>query len=715
MSSTKVCPNCRVAGETLTDLAAGNVVCQNCGVIVESGILVQEVGFAEGSGGRVHVQGSFVARNQTGFAGHRSSGKGIQNTDGIKQNGSIKIDNVARQMHINSMLTGKAKRFFSMAVDNRFNKGRRTEYIVASCLYLACRIGKDAHMLIDFSERLSINVYELGATYLKLRGILHLPEQMPEVDPAIYNLRFAHKLDFGPTVNMVATNASRLVRRFRADWMTQGRRPAGVCGACLIIAARMSNFLRTPDEVAQVVKVHPTTIKKRLLEFAQTEMAKKTIAEWRNLTTEELDRPNEVERPPIVKWHEKQQIKVERLRSQQLAASEAEAGSQNEDENEAGAEGEGRSQGGYQGLDDEEDEDVIERIRKRLKPIGDDDMAGSIAAAAHDIENDPVEEEEEEEDDDLAPINQAEYVRELESARDNPEASKAERLREKSALMRQVKNLQKTGNEDDQLFLDRSDDEDSELEQLAQYNGEDKEEGSEGEGEPLTQLQAISKEEQDAAAGPSMKMKVEFKEWEDQDAVLDYLAKEHFKGEELLYQGKNMSDRIKKWIGERDPKIMIEELAIVQKARLDRERLAKFKESQFDDLDDEELEQSYRLDEDEKQARARMWLSSNGKWLEEEKIRIEQKAAAMRAKGLDPSKPKPKRKRAAPHKGPYNTPREAIQNFAKGKQFSSRVNYDILRSLEGGNTHGLVPMEDEKDEDYAEDEGWDQNEKEDEY
>nr|XP_019009936.1 uncharacterized protein I206_05498 [Kwoniella pini CBS 10737]OCF48717.1 hypothetical protein I206_05498 [Kwoniella pini CBS 10737] len=694
-----------MAGGLETDPSRGNVVCTNCGTIVEEGILVQEVGFAEGSGGRVHVQGAFIGLNQTGFAGHRSSTKGIQNTDNIKSSGSIKIDNVARQMHINSVICGKARRFFSMAVDNRFNRGRRTEYIIASCLYLACRLSKDAHMLIDFSERLSINVYELGATYLKLRGILHLPEQMPEVDPAIYNLRFAHRLDFGPSVNVVATDASRLVRRFKADWMTQGRRPAGICGACLIIAARMSNFLRTPDEVAQVVKVHPTTVKKRLLEFAQTEMAKKTIAEWRNLTSEELDKPNEVERPPIVKWHEKQQIKIERLKSQQLAESQA------------GSEVENQSL-----VDDEEDEDVIERIRKRLKPNGDDDMAGSIAAAAKDIQNDTSqddEEEEEDEDDNLEPINQAEYVRELESARDNPEESKAERLREKSALMKQVKNLQKTGNDEDQLFIERSDGEDSELEELAKFNAEDEEEGSdlenEEEGEPQTQLQSISKQEQDVAnTGIGTGMKVEFKEWEDQNAVLDYLAKEHFKGEELLYQGKNMSDRIKMWIGERDPKILIEELAIVQKARIQREKLAKFKESEFDDLDDEELEQSYRLDDDEKQARARMWLSSNGKWLEEEKVRVEQKALAMRAKGLDPTKPKPKRKRAAPHKGPYNTPREAIQNFAKGKQFSARVNYDVLRVLAGETSHDLQSMEDDK-EDYAEDEDWNQNEKDDEY
>ena len=35
--------------------------CNQCYAIVEEGILVSEVGFAEGSGGRMHVQGTFVS------------------------------------------------------------------------------------------------------------------------------------------------------------------------------------------------------------------------------------------------------------------------------------------------------------------------------------------------------------------------------------------------------------------------------------------------------------------------------------------------------------------------------------------------------------------------------------------------------------------------------------------------------------------------------
>jgi hypothetical protein len=45
----------------------------------------------------------------------------------------------------------------------------------------------------------------------------------------------------------------------------------------------------------------------------------------------------------------------------------------------------------------------------------------------------------------------------------------------------------------------------------------------------------------------------------------------------------------------------------------------KFKEQEFEDIDDEEIDSIWRMDEDEQRIRARMWLSHNGKWLEEDK------------------------------------------------------------------------------------------------
>ena len=84
----------------------------------------------------------------------------------------------------------------------------------------------------------------------------------------------------------VANDAVRIVQRMNRDWMTPGRRPAGICGAALILAARMNNFRRTVREVVYVVKVQEQTIFNRLEEFKGTESSTLTVDEFRSIDLE---------------------------------------------------------------------------------------------------------------------------------------------------------------------------------------------------------------------------------------------------------------------------------------------------------------------------------------------------------------------------------------------------------------------------------------------
>lgn len=61
-----------------------------------------------------------------------------------------------------------------------------------------------------------------------------------------------------------------------------GRRPSGICGACILMAARMWNFRRTALEVVHVVKVTTHTIQQRLDEFTVTESSDMTIEDFLN-------------------------------------------------------------------------------------------------------------------------------------------------------------------------------------------------------------------------------------------------------------------------------------------------------------------------------------------------------------------------------------------------------------------------------------------------
>jgi len=88
--------------------------------------------------------------------------------------------------------------------------------------------------------------------------------------------------------------------------MTKGRRPAGICGAALLLAARMNNFRRSVEEVVQVVKIADSTVRKRLEEFKGTRSGELTVADFRSVWLEE-----EMDPPAFVKGKEKEREEAE--------------------------------------------------------------------------------------------------------------------------------------------------------------------------------------------------------------------------------------------------------------------------------------------------------------------------------------------------------------------------------------------------------------------
>ncbi|KAE9396443.1 cyclin-like protein [Gymnopus androsaceus JB14] len=310
-----VCPTCTDCGGTVIeyDVAAGNGFCVRCGTVVEENTIVNEIAFGETSSGAAMVQGSYVAQGasharMSGPYGNRGSNESREQTIA---NATKKIQSIAAIMRLSEQVCLSATRLYTLAVEHKFTKGRKGINVVAVCLYVACRQKETRnYMLIDFSDLLQVNVFELGHTYLQLVQTLNL--RLPLVDPSHYISRFAALLEFGEETHRVATDAIRLVQRFDRDWMTRGRRPAGICGAALLLAARMNHFRRSVEEIVQVVKIADTTLKKRLEEFKNTPSGALTLADFRTVWLED-----EVDPPAYTKGREKEE--ADKLAAEQEA------------------------------------------------------------------------------------------------------------------------------------------------------------------------------------------------------------------------------------------------------------------------------------------------------------------------------------------------------------------------------------------------------------
>ena len=197
-----------------------------------------------------------------------------------------------------------ACRLYKLCLNSNFTRGRRSNNVLAACIYATCRMNQPKprlyfyyiiyysfkfiffffclyivpYMLIDFADYFTTNVFELGHTFLKLSESLTL--RLPLVDPSIYVPRFAKNLNFGGRQQKISKCAIRLVARMKRDWIVTGRRPAGICGAALLIAARLSGFKRTLSEISVIVHLSESTLRKRLDEFRDTAACNLTPVEF---------------------------------------------------------------------------------------------------------------------------------------------------------------------------------------------------------------------------------------------------------------------------------------------------------------------------------------------------------------------------------------------------------------------------------------------------
>jgi len=246
------CPKCKKETEGTIDTQNGNISCEKCGTVIEEGTIINEVTFSEETnlkGGSNSILGQFVGENASLTKHFRTvPGTQIDSRELTLDKAKKRLQLLASKLSIAETLVDAAHRFFNLALQHNFTKGRRAMVVAAACLYISCRLEKTPHMLLDFSEQLQEDVYIVGSCFTKLLKELKL--ELPVVEPWLYIRRFAAQLEFGNKTNIVVTTALKLISRMKRDWIQIGRRPAGLCASSLIISARIHGFRRTQEEIA---------------------------------------------------------------------------------------------------------------------------------------------------------------------------------------------------------------------------------------------------------------------------------------------------------------------------------------------------------------------------------------------------------------------------------------------------------------------------------
>uniref|UniRef100_A0A1J3G5S2 Transcription factor IIIB 90 kDa subunit n=1 Tax=Noccaea caerulescens TaxID=107243 RepID=A0A1J3G5S2_NOCCA len=268
---------CNHCGKSVPGLRPydGALACNLCGRILENFNFSSEVTFVKNAAGQSQASGNVVSSVQSGISSSRERRKRIARYEITNLQTALGIDE-------REDLIDMAVRFFSMAVEHNFTKGRRTELVQASCLYLTFRERNIPYLLIDISSYLRVSVYELGSVYLQLCEVLYIAEDHNYdklVDPSIYIPRFSDSLLKGAPNKALVKTARDIIASMKRDWIQTGRKPSGICGAALYTAALSHGIKCSKTDIVKIVHICEATLTKRLDEFGNTESGSLNVEE----------------------------------------------------------------------------------------------------------------------------------------------------------------------------------------------------------------------------------------------------------------------------------------------------------------------------------------------------------------------------------------------------------------------------------------------------
>ena len=268
---------CKKCENIQIDPNTGMMICLTCGTVHDESHIVEALEFDDNQ----NATGTFMDINKPSYCypGGRNTLSQIVDQTQRRLNKTFRqIEKVSKTLTIPENVVKSAKRLYNIASNKKFTQGRKTNQIVGAILYLACRWNKTKHLLIDFSEVLHLNLFVIGTLYIKLVKLLGL--QINIIDPCVYMHRFCNKFNLGNKAKEVEKTALKILQFMKRDWITTGRRPSGLIGACILISAKLHKLNIDINLISNVVHVCSQTILNRIEEFSLTRVASMTMEEF---------------------------------------------------------------------------------------------------------------------------------------------------------------------------------------------------------------------------------------------------------------------------------------------------------------------------------------------------------------------------------------------------------------------------------------------------
>jgi len=288
----KFCPECNE--DVISDNNTGDLICSNCGLIIESSIIDQGVEWRAFSSeesdrkARVGLPSTFTLhdkglstiidwRDRDAFGKKLSPHNRAEAYRLRKWNIRMRIhssldrnlayamselDRLSSQLNIQRNIKETSAMIYRKTIEKKLIKGRSIEAMIASSIYVACRLAKIPHTLDEFSNYSRINKRDLGRCFRLIIKELSLHILTPM--PIQFIPRFANELHLSTETQNIAIKILNYAKKIG---ITTGKDPTGLASASLYIASIKNKEKCTQREIAKIANVTEVTVRNRYKEL----------------------------------------------------------------------------------------------------------------------------------------------------------------------------------------------------------------------------------------------------------------------------------------------------------------------------------------------------------------------------------------------------------------------------------------------------------------
>ncbi len=286
------CPEC--GGRLTTDEEHGEVVCSECGLIVEEdrvdrgpewrafdpaeksaksrvGAPTTKLMHDKGLSTNIDWQDrdaygkALNARQRQKMQRLRTWDERFRTKDSQDRNlkqALGEIDRMSSALGLPKNVRETASVIYRRALEDGLLPGRSIEGVATASVYAAARMADTPRSLDEVTAVSRIDKDELTRTYRYL--IRQLELAIEPADPKQYLPRFVSDLDLPDEVERLARE---LLDAGRDQGQLSGKSPVGLAAAAVYAAARLSNVSVTQSEVGEVANVSEVTIRNRYKEL----------------------------------------------------------------------------------------------------------------------------------------------------------------------------------------------------------------------------------------------------------------------------------------------------------------------------------------------------------------------------------------------------------------------------------------------------------------